>query len=400
MNLNPHSNGKSIFIVSGEDSGDLHGAALMQRLKQMIPGLYFSGMGGVRMKSEGLFGLDSREVSVVGIVEVLSKLVKILRSMSSLKGELRTDHFDAVVLIDFPDFNLRIAKEAKRLGIPVIYYISPQVWAWRKGRLAKIASVVDKMLVVFPFEVSLYRQAGVDVEYVGHPLVDIVNCPLTKEEARAGMSIGPDEISVALLPGSRTGEVKRLLGPMVRAAAIISKKSKKTVRFLLPAAHGVDDRLLKKLIGASGVRINIVREKMYEALRASEAAIVASGTATLETALIGTPQVIVYRMSPVSYAIAKSLIKLEHAGLPNIVAERTVVPELIQNDATPERMAEEVLSMLEGEKREAMLEGYDEIRKNLGRGGATERVAKSVYNAITNLHFLDYNTTPDMVRRT
>jgi len=398
--MNPHSNGKSIFIVSGEESGDLHGAALMQRLKQMIPGLYFSGMGGVRMKSEGLFGLDSREVSVVGIVEVLSKLVKILKSMSSLKGELRTDHFDAVVLIDFPDFNLRIAKEAKRLGIPVIYYISPQVWAWRKGRLAKIASVVDKMLVVFPFEVSLYRQAGVDVEYVGHPLVDIVNCQLTKDEARAGMSIGLDELAVALLPGSRTGEVKRLLGPMVRAASIISKRSKKTVRFLLPAAHGVDDRLLKKLIGPSGVMINIVRGKMYEALRASEAAIVASGTATLETALIGTPQVIVYRMSPVSYAIAKSLIKLEHAGLPNIVAERTVVPELIQNDATPERMAEEVLSMLEGEKREAMLEGYAEIRKNLGRGGATERVAKSVYNTITNLHFLDYNTTADMVRRT
>lgn len=398
--MNPHSNGKSIFIVSGEESGDLHGAALMRRLKQMIPGLYFSGMGGVRMKGEGLFGLDSREVSVVGIVEVLSKLVKILGSMRTLKGELKADHFDAVVLIDFPDFNLRLAKEAKRLGIPVIYYISPQVWAWRKGRLAKIASVVDKMLVVFPFEVSLYRQAGVDVEYVGHPLVDIVNCPLTKDEARAEMSIGPDEVSVALLPGSRTGEVKRLLGPMVRAASIISKKSKKTVRFLLPAAHGVDDRLLKKLIGASGVRINIVRGKMYEALRASEAAIVASGTATLETALIGTPQAIVYRMSPVSYAIAKSLVKLEHAGLPNIVAERLVVPELIQGDATPERMAEEVLSMLEGEKREAILEGYAEIRKNLGRGGATERVAKSVYNTITNLHFLDYNTTPDMVRKT
>lgn len=398
--MNPHSNGKSIFIVSGEESGDMHGAALMRRLKQMVPGLYFSGMGGVRMKNEGLFGLDSREVSVVGVVEVLGKLVKILSSMRTLKGELKTDHFDAVVLIDFPDFNLRLAKEAKRLGIPVIYYISPQVWAWRKGRLGKIAASVDKMLVVFPFEVSLYRQAGVDVEYVGHPLADIVKCDFTKEEAREAMSIGADEVAIALLPGSRTGEVKRLLAPMAKAASIISKRSKKTARFLLVAANSIEDKFLAKHLGASNARIDIVRGNMYAALRASEAAIVASGTATLETALIGTPQTIVYRMSPVSYAIAKSLVKLPHAGLPNIVAERLVVPELIQGEATPEKMADEVLSMMEGKKREEILEGYEDIRKNLGRGGATERVAKAVYDAITNLHFLDYNTTPDMVRRT
>jgi lipid-A-disaccharide synthase len=397
--MNPHSNGKSIFIVSGEESGDLHGAALMKMLKSMIPGLYFSGMGGARMKSEGLFGLDSREVSVVGVVEVLGKLLKILKSMRALKGDLRDDHFDAVVLIDFPDFNLRIAKEAKRLGIPVIYYISPQVWAWRKGRLAQIARLVDKMLVVFPFEVSLYRQVGVDVEYVGHPLADIVECRLTRDEARAAMSIGPAETAIALLPGSRTGEVKRLLGPMVKAAGLISQRLK-GVRFLLPAAHSIEDGLLQKYLKGAPSRIDVVRGNMYTALRASDAAIVASGTATLETALIGTPQVIVYRMSPVSYAIAKTLVKLEHAGLPNIVAERTVVPELIQDDATPEKMASAVLSMMEGGKREAILEGYDEIKKNLGRGGATERVAKSIYNTITNLHFLDYNTSPDMVRKT
>lgn len=397
--MNPHSNGKSIFIVSGEESGDMHGAALMKSLKRMIPGLYFSGMGGTRMKDEGLFGLDSREVSVVGVVEVLGKLLKILKSMRALKGDLRGDHFDAVVLIDFPDFNLRLAKEAKRLGIPVIYYISPQVWAWRKGRLAKIARVVDKMLVVFPFEVSLYRQVGVDVEYVGHPLADTVKCSLTRDEARAAMSIGPGEKAIALLPGSRTGEVKRLLGPMVKAAGLISQELK-GARFLLPAARSIEDKFLQKYLKGAAARIDVVKGDMYAALRASEAAIVASGTATLETALIGTPQVIVYRMSPVSYGIAKMLIKLEHAGLPNIVAERTVVPELIQDEATPEKMAAEALSMLEGRRRDAILEGYDEIKRNLGRGGATERVAKAVYNTITNLHFLDYNTSPDMVRKT
>jgi lipid-A-disaccharide synthase len=377
----------------------MHGAALMRSLKKMIPGLYFSGMGGTRMKDEGLFGLDSREVSVVGIVEVLGKLLKILKSMRALKGDLRGDHFDAVVLIDFPDFNLRLAKEAKRLNIPVIYYISPQVWAWRKGRLGKIARVVDKMLVVFPFEVTLYRQAGVDVEYVGHPLADTVKCALTRDEARAAMSISPGETAIALLPGSRTGEVKRLLGPMVNAAGLITRKLK-GARFLLPAAGSLSDGLFQKYLKQSGARIDVVRGAMYTALRASDAAIVASGTATLETALIGTPQVIVYRMSPVSYAIAKSLVKLPHAGLPNIVAEREVVPELIQGEATPQKMADEVLSMLEGKKREAILEGYDEIKRNLGRGGATDRVAKAVYNTITNLHFLDYNTSPDMVRRT
>lgn len=397
--MNPHSNGKSIFIVCGEESGDMHGAALMRQLKKMIPGLYFAGMGGWRMKDEGLFGLDSREISVVGVVEVLGKLLKILKSMRSLKNEIRTDHFDAVVLVDFPDFNLRLAKEAKRLGIPVIYYISPQVWAWRKGRLDKIAKIVDKMMVVFPFEVSLYRQIGVDVEYVGHPLADTVKCDLSREEARAAFDIWTDEKVIALLPGSRTGEVKRLLGPMVKAASIISKKLSGKTTFLLPAAESIDNKLLQKYLkGVPGIKV--VRGNMYGALRASDAAIVASGTATLETALIGTPMVIVYRMSPLSYGIAKALVKVEHAGLPNIVAERKVVPELLQGDANPEKMANEVISILEGEKREAIIEGYDEIRRNLGRGGATSKVAKAVYNVITNLHYIDYNTTPDMVRRT
>jgi lipid-A-disaccharide synthase len=213
------------------------------------------------------------------------------------------------------------------------------------------------------------------------------------------MSISQNETAIALLPGSRTGEVKRLLGPMVNAAGLITRKLK-GARFLLPAAGSINDGLLQKYLKHSGARIDVVRGGMYTALRASDAAIVASGTATLETALIGTPQVIVYRMSPISYAIAKSLVKLPHAGLPNIVAEREVVPELIQDEATPQKMADEVLSMLEGTKREAILEGYDEIKRNLGRGGATDRVAKAVYNTITNLHFLDYNTSPDMVRRT
>ncbi|MCL4874106.1 lipid-A-disaccharide synthase [bacterium] len=392
---------KSILMVSGEESGDLHGAALIRALKKLVPGgLNVAGMGGWRMKEEGLVGLDSREVSVVGVVEVASRLPRILKSMSTLKRQLRGERFDAVVLIDFPDFNLRIAKEARRLGVPVIYYISPQVWAWRKGRLKKIARLVNKMLVVFPFEYYIYREAGVDVEYVGHPLADTVRCDLTREEARATLGLEDRDRVVSLLPGSRTGEVKRLISPMAGAARIISEKLDGKAVFLLPAARSIEDGLFNAALKDGKADIRIVRGRMYEALRASDAAVVASGTATLETALIGTPMVIVYKMAPVSYGIARALVKIPHAGLPNIVAEREVVPELLQDEASPENIAGEVLSMLEGPRREEMLRGYDQIRKSLGRGGAAEKAARAIYNLITNLDYHDYHVSPDLVRRT
>lgn len=381
---------KSIFIVSGEESGDLHGAALIKSLKRLFPGLYVTGMGGQRMKQAGMVGLDSKEVSVVGIVEVLGRLFTILRSLKTLKGQLGKEKFDAVVLIDFPDFNLRIAKEAKRLGIPVIYYISPQVWAWRKGRLKDIARLVDKMLVVFPFEVFLYRKAKVDVEYVGHPLADTAQCPFTKEEARELLGLKDDDKVIALLPGSRTGEVKRLLGPMVEGAKLIDRKINRPI-FLLPAANSIDDALISGYIKGSGVDIRVVRDKMYTALRASDASVVASGTATLETALIGTPMVLVYKMSPVSYGIARALINLKYAGLPNIVAGRAVVPELLQGKVTAGNIASEVLSIMDGAKREDMLRGFEEIRKNLGRGGAAEKAALAIYNMVTIRILEEYN---------
>ena len=389
---------KSILIISGEESGDLHGATLIRALKKLIPGLNVAGMGGWRMKEEGMVGLDSKEVSVVGVVEVLSRLPRILKSMGALKRQMRGERFDAVVLIDFPDFNLSIAKEAQRHGVPVIYYISPQVWAWRKGRVGKIARLVNRMLVVFPFEYYIYKKAGVDVEYVGHPLADTARCDLTQDEARSLLGLSPEDKVIALLPGSRAGEIKRLLPSMVGAANIITRSVKRAV-FLLPAARSIDDALLSGPLKEAAADIRVIRGRMYEALRASDASVVASGTATLETALIGTPMVIVYRVAPVSYAIAKALVKLSHAGLPNIVAGREVVPELLQDMATPGRIAAEALSMLEGPKREAILNGYDEIRKNLGRGGAASKAARSIYNLITNLDYHDYNVSPDLVRK-
>ncbi len=370
---------RSLFIVSGEESGDLHGASLMKALRKMAPSLEFSGMGGHRMREAGLKGLDSKEVSVVGLVEVVEKLPQILRSFKALRALLLSKRFEAVVLIDFPDFNLRFAKEAKAAGVPVIYYISPQVWAWRKGRIKKIARLVKKMLVVFPFEVGLYKDAGVDVEYVGHPLADTAECALTKEAARTALGVDRGATCVALLPGSRGGEVKRILPLLLKAGGLIEKGFKDKPVFLLPAAGGIDDVLLNGFLKDSPVEVKVIRGQMYPALRASDAAVVASGTATLETALIGTPMVIVYKMSPLSYGVAKALVRLDHAGLPNIIAGRQAVPELLQGNASPQNVAREVLQILTVEKtRSEILKAYKEIRLSLGNRGAAEKAAKAV----------------------
>ena len=374
---------RSLFIISGEESGDMHGAALMEALKRLAPDMRFGGMGGARMREAGLIGLDSRELSVVGLVEVAEKLPAILRAYAGLKRRLKSERPDAVVLIDFPDFNLRFASVARRLGIPVIYYISPQVWAWRKGRVKKIARLVDRMLVVFPFEVPIYEKAGVPVEYVGHPLAGRVWSKAAREEARRELGIPEEGAVVALLPGSRTGEVRRILGPLLKAGEIIEKRLGEKVRFVLPAADSIDLPLIDGFLRESALSVTVVRGRMHQALRAADAAAVASGTATLETALAGTPMVIVYRVSYVSYRIGKMILGNISIGLPNIVAGRKVVPELIQDAMSPEGVAAEVVSILkDGAKREAMLRGFDEIRESLGRGDASARAASAILDAL------------------
>jgi len=374
---------KSIFIISGEESGDMHGAALIDALKKLDPGIRVGGMGGARMREAGLVGLDSRELSVVGIVEVLEKLPGILRALKELKRRLAAERPGAVVLIDFPDFNLKIAACAKKLNIPVIYYISPQVWAWRKGRIKKIARLVDKMLVVFPFEVPLYEKAGVDVEYVGHPLAERVKCGLTRKEARGLLGVPENGTVIALLPGSRTGEVTRILGPLVKAGELIGKGLNEKIRFIIPAAESIDRALIEGHLKRSGLDVTIVRGKMYEALRAADAAAVASGTATLETALIGTPMVIVYRVSYLSYRIGKIVLGEISIGLPNIVAGRKFIPELIQDGMAPENIADTVIGILrDNGKRDEMSRGFRDIRESLGSEGASQRAASAILKVI------------------
>ena len=375
--------GKSIFIISGEESGDMHGAALMRALRAIMPGLAVRGMGGERMRKEGLLGLDSKGVSVVGITEVIGRFPAILRAFNALVSGLASNRPDAVVLIDFPDFNLRLAVKAKKLGIPVIYYISPQVWAWRKGRIKKIAALVDKMLVVFPFEEALYRNEAVDVEYVGHPLKDIAVSALSHLDARRSMGIAPHAKVIALLPGSRTSEVKRHLPVMLRAAEMIDQGLGEKAVFLIPAASGIEDSLINGFLEGCRSQVRVLRGELYTALRASDAAIVASGTATLETALIGAPMVIIYKVSALSYSIGKALIDMEFYGLPNIVAGRKIVEELIQSKAAPEPISSEILQILKDiKKRNDIIQCYDVVKERLG-SGAAEKAAKAIVTLIS-----------------
>lgn len=378
---------KNIFIVSGEESGDLHGAALMRALQRLMPGIKATGMGGARMREAGLTGLDSKEVSVVGITEVMAKLPHLLRAFRELKKLLFGGRFDAVVLIDFPDFNLRFAKTAKKNNVPIIYYISPQIWAWRKGRISTIAALVDKMLVVFPFEEVIYRQAGVDVEYVGHPLYGTAASPLTKDEARRKLGLSREETVISLLPGSRTAEIKRLLPLMLEAAPLIEKRLGKKAAFILPASDSAWDALLDGILKASPVPVKVFRKETYTALRASDAAVTASGTATLETALIGTPMVVVYKISPLTYRIARMLISIKDIGLPNIIAGRRVVKELVQGEVTPANIAAEIADILtDSAKKDDIINGYGEVRAKLaadGQGLAVDRAAAAIIKVIT-----------------
>jgi len=375
---------KRIFIIGGEESGDMHGAALINELKAVMPGIQIEGMGGSRMREAGLKGLDSKEVSVVGIAEVIEKLPRLWRAYNSLKRRLADGGFDAVVLIDFPDFNLHMARVAGRLGIPVIYYISPQVWAWRRGRINTIARLVDKMLVVFPFEAALYEKAGVDVTCVGHPLVDIARSEVTRSDARRSLGIDSAAVVISLLPGSRTSEISRILPIMLNAGEAVNKALGTDAVFLLPAATSIEDAFLARFIANSLIRPRIVRSAMYTALRASDAAAVTSGTATLETALIGTPMAIVYKLSPMSAVFGRLLVQGRFVGLPNIVVNREVVPELLQEAATADNISRELVSLINDDvRRKAMLKDFDDVRAALGAGGAAHKAAAAVKEVMT-----------------
>ncbi len=368
---------KDILVVAGEASGDHHGARVVESLLRMEPAVGVRAMGGELLRKAGAqIVIDSSRLAVVGITEVLGRFGDLARAYRDLKGLIRGGEIGLLMLIDFPDFNLRLARVAREAGVPVLYYISPQVWAWRSGRTRIIAQRVDRMAVIFPFEVPLYREAGLEAEFVGHPLMD------TLEPEERVIRIPPEEEGwrgeplVALLPGSRHREVFSLLPEMIRAAEIITRE-KAGARFLLALAPTIEEEEIKKVLPPSGPRIALAKGKTGRVLRAADLALVASGTATLETAIRGKPMVIAYRVSPLSYIVGRVMIRVKWIGLVNLVADRSLVPELIQKEATGEKMAAEALRILEDEPyRKAMIQGLDEVRQKLGSPGASDRVAR------------------------
>jgi len=379
------SDPRKIMIVAGEASGDLHGANLVRAMQRLDSSLEFYGVGGRKMKAAGVRQIaDVADMAVVGLTEVFSKLAMILRVMRELKKSLLVERPALVILIDYPDFNMPLAKAATKRGFKVFYYISPQVWAWRRGRIGQIKKYVTKMAVILPFEAEMYHQAGVDAVFVGHPLLDVVKTCYTKPEALNKFNLKDGTTTVGILPGSRLNEVTKLLPEMIKTALILKEKLP-AVQFVLPLADTLDQDYIAEVLQSyhNELDIKIIHNEIYDVLAVCDAAMVASGTATLETALIGTPMIIAYKMSPFSFLMGRLFVNVSHIGLANIIAGKTVVPELIQRDANPEQMAKELLAILtDEEKKMRIRKDLSGIREKLGTPGAAQRAAQSALEII------------------
>jgi len=374
-----------IMLSAGEASGDLHGGTLCAALRELAPGLRLVGMGGARMAAAGMdIVADPTGHAVVGASEAVSRLPTLYAAYRALVRRLRQERPRALVLIDFPEFNMRLARRARREGVPVVYFIPPQLWAWRKGRLRLMARLASRVLAVFPFERALYEEAGVPVEFVGHPLLDVLPLDLTRGEARRRLLLGADATVVGLLPGSRREEVTRLLPPMLEAAGRLAARDGRR-RFLLGLAPSVDRRLVEGPLAARGTAvpaIEVLEQRTHEIMAASDALLIASGTATLEAALLGAPMVVCYRVSRVTEVVSRLLIRLRWISLPNIVSGRAIVPEILQGAVSGQRLALEAERLLvDREAARSQRQAFDDLRGKLGEPGVGRRAALAVLRA-------------------
>ncbi|MFL5345237.1 MAG: lipid-A-disaccharide synthase [Hyalangium sp.] len=368
-----------ILVVTGEASGDAHAAELVAALQARRPDLRFFGMGGSKLAARGvelLYG--AHEVSVMGITEVLPKIPRILQVLRGLASAAAERRPTCAILVDIPDFNLRLAKKLKALGVPVAYYVSPMIWAWRRGRVKTIRQRVDRMLCILPFEEAFYRDSGVDARYVGSPVVEQVPAPASASEFRERLGLSVEAPTLALLPGSRMSEIRRLLPDMVSAAKQLAAE-RPGLQIVVPVAPTIAREEIVSRFEGSGLSPRLVEGRAPEVVGASDAAIVASGTAVLEAGLMQRPLVVVYRVSLLTYWVGRVMLKVAHVALVNLLANRRLVPELLQGDMTPERIAAEIRRVWEpGPPREEMLRGLEEVRGRLGGPGAAERAAEAV----------------------
>lgn len=362
-----------VLLVAGEASGDLRGAELVRELRERVPDVEILGVGGERLREAGMqITVPAADLSIMGLTEVTRRLPTVLRSYRQLRREIIGGgpdgrRPDLVILIDFPDFNLRLAAVAKGIGVPVLYYVSPQVWAWRRYRIKTLARRVDRLAVVFPFEEELYRGLT-DVTFVGHPGLETVRAKRTREEVRRTLGIEDDRPLVALLPGSRSAEVRELLPPM--------RASLDRLGSPVHAAVALADESLRPAASELAGGLPLVAGQTYDLVAAADLVLVASGSASLETALLGRPMVICYRLSAVSYAVARALVRVSFIGMPNLILDKRAVPELIQGDVTAERIAAEARAILDDPARSAAIEAdLRRVRERLGEPGAARRAA-------------------------
>ena len=365
---------RRVMLVAGEASGDLHAAGLVAALRRRLGDVEIWGIAGREARAQGMTtAIDISEIATLGLTEVAEKARAILRAYRMLRRELRERPPSLLVLIDFPEFNLALATVAKRAGVPVFFYVSPQVWAWRRGRVRKILARVDRLAVLFPFEPAVYGNAE-KVKFVGHPLLDSVRATADRAETLRRHGLDPTRPLVVLLPGSRRRELERILPAMAGAAERLAER--RPLQFAIALAPTLTPDLAERLTAGRGVALPLVAEDAYNLIAASELVLTTSGTATLEVALLGRPMVIMYRASPLTYLVARALVRVPWIGMPNLIAGREIVPELVQRRANAEEIATAAESILaDPERRRTIESDLVGIRAALGAGGAAERAA-------------------------
>jgi len=366
-----------VIFSAGEASGDKHAAAVFRAMRQRLPTLRGSGMGGAAMRDAGIeLDVDSSHIGVVGLGEVLRHYGAIRRALSTMQEAVCTQRPDLLICVDYKEFNLKLARHAKACGIKVLFYVSPQVWAWRPGRVKKYGAAIDMMAVIFPFETKFYEAHNIPVRYVGHPLAGRVQASASRESLMREFGLNAEHPVIGLLPGSRKAEVQRLLPVMLHSAALLLQ-TQPDLQFILPQAATIPDDVLAPLLAASAVPVLRVHERSYDILACCDAALVASGTATLETALMGVPMAVVYKVSPLTYTLLKPLIRIPDIALVNIVAERRVVQEFVQNAAEPHAIAQETQRLLhDSDYRAQIKRDLAEVQTRLGTADGVSNMAQ------------------------
>lgn len=365
-----------VMLSAGEASGDLHGAGIAAALKAVHSDVCLFGMGGEGMRAAGVEILyDIADYSVMGFVEVVKNLPRLFKLRDSLAAVMRQEKPDILVIIDYPDFNLRLAKCAKSLGIPVFSFIPPSAWAWRKGRAKDVAKLADKIAAIFPFEMEVYQKAGADITFVGNPLVDLVKPSMDKEAAYQFFQADSKAPIVLLLPGSRKQEIASLLPVMLESAEKIAMQ-KSNCQFFLPVASTIPREMLQSIISKYNVKVKLTETNTYDLMCIADTAVAASGTVTLEAALLNLPVVVIYKMAALTYLIGKILVKIPHISLPNIIADKGIIPELLQSAVNPGRIADEALQLCKGNPHATMVrKELAVVKEKLGESGAFNRVA-------------------------